>query len=487
MRKILELTEKEFATGIAPGSHVQNRGLWRKAVGITPVQDIFLESETTNLLMPGPSPTDITGSVIVDVPFAWATDVTGASNRFAYLWGNAGHLYKIDLSSDSSPTDVSTGAAVSNPANGLLIMKAVGGTKYVLYFQEGQIGRWDPTAAWSTRTSNWKTGLQSTSWHPTHKFQDRGYYGNGPYVGFVYDNGAADLDTDKTALDFEAEDRVNAISDDGVYLVVGITKNTYTDNLVHAQSRIIFWDTNQSSWQREWPIPDASILSIKQVGGMMEAVTSRGVYRFSFDTPPDPRLPYTTTATVPDGTYPTQYAADILGGALLFGGSERVSSFGKLVPHLPTALHQPFAGFSGAVTMVASSIKTGQAFIGTSTPKLYRITYSNATRLTGVVAESIFIDLQRWYQVAKIVVTFDHQLVSGDVVTIQAQPDPSVSATTFGTASFASHGAIRSKELYKPLEASQLKLLVTFTSGAARIRNIEVWGDPISTPNHTRA
>ncbi len=488
MIKILELTEEHFPTGIGPDANTQNRGLFHKAAGISVFSDPYQQSNTVGMLQAGPAPTDISASVIADAPFAWVSDVSSAISAFMYIWGNAGNLYKLDLSGDNTPTNVSSGATVSNPANGLLIMQAAGGTKYVLYFQQGQIGRWDPTAAWSTRTNNWKTGLQSTSWHPTHKFQDRGYYGNGQYVGFIYDNGSADLDTEKHALDFEATERVNCISDDGVYLVVGVTKNLSSDGLTHGATRIVFWDTNQSSWQREWSIPDATVLSIKRVGGVMEALTSRGLFRFTFDQAPVQPFPYFSSALAMPQNNPTQFAADSWGGALVYGNTGTVSTIGKVLPQLPAAVLTPFTGFNAnyEVTMVAANVKTNTLYVGTTQNKLFRVRPGD-TPATGVAAETIFIDLKRWYQVGRIVVNFHQPLASGDNISMQATPDSSVSFTTFGTASYAAHGAIRVKEFYKSLEARKLKIITNFVTGAAKIRSIEVWGDPIANPSHTRA
>jgi hypothetical protein len=246
---------------------------------------------------------------------------------------------------------------------------------------------------------------------------------------------------------------------------------------------------SSSSWQREWPIPDASILGIRRVGSVMEAITSRGIYAFTFNTPPVPMIPYSPAIT-PDPTYPTQEATDVLQDAVLFGGSDGsagiVSSFGKLVPQAPRAFFHPFAGFgSGTVSMVVSSAKTGDLFVGTTNEKLYRAKWTGAGQ-TGVSAETIFIDLKRWWQVRRIDIEFDGQLTTNDDFSIDVQPDDATSATTWGEATYTSHGAIRLKELYGSLEARKLKLIPTFNGGAVRIRRICVYGDPLTAPTHTR-
>src|SRR6185437_2136406 len=101
MQKILELTEKEFLTSIAPSSQVQDKGLWSSALGIDPVHSHTFGNDSTGLLQAGPAASDLTGSDIVDVPWAWATDVSTTSTEDLYVWGDSGNLYKIPLSSDS--------------------------------------------------------------------------------------------------------------------------------------------------------------------------------------------------------------------------------------------------------------------------------------------------------------------------------------------------------------------------------------------------
>ena len=77
--------------------------LFHRAKGISVVRDPFLESDDVGLLQAGPATTDITGSVIVDVPFAWASNVVGGSTKNLYIWGNAGHMYGIDAFGDPTP------------------------------------------------------------------------------------------------------------------------------------------------------------------------------------------------------------------------------------------------------------------------------------------------------------------------------------------------------------------------------------------------
>jgi hypothetical protein len=485
MQKILGLSGKEFMTGIAPSSQLQDKGLWHTAQGITVFRNPFLGSDDFGVLQAAPLPVDITNGVVDDVPIAWEADVISNSVKKLYVWGSSGQLYVIDISGDNMPTKLNV-SALGTAANGLFMFKHSTGVKKLYYFRQSDLGWYGNILGTpSFNTADYTSGIQTTTWHPTHRVFDRVYFGNGTNVGSVEDNGSGGLTVTASALDLTSEERVNCLSDDGTYLVIGATQNTSTDPLVHGKTRILFWDMAQSSWQREWPIEDASILSIKRNGSFMEAITTRGSFAFTFASPPVPLLPLMNTADMPDVQYPTQFAVDLLGGAVAFGGTGKVSTFGKVAPQLTTALFQPFAGFSGSVTMVAATAKTNDLYAGTSNNKLYRVKLSGAGQ-TGVSAKTIYIDLGRWFQIGRVVLGFDGQLASGDDLSIELQADDATSSTAWGSATYTTNGAIRTKEMYGSLEARKLKLIINFNGGTPRVRTLDVWGDPIATPTHTR-
>lgn len=484
MQKILDLNEKEFLTGIAPSSQVQDKGMWSSALGIDPISALLIGNDATGLLQPGAAPIDITGSVVAGVPFAWDTDVSTTGTEDLYIWDDAGNLYLKPLINDTGISLV--GAMGSGPANGIFVMQHATGGKYIYLFFTGNIGRYGDLHG-SPTIAPYHSGLQSTKDHPIHPLFDRYYFGNGRYIGSAADNGGSDdLVIENEALDFPAQYTVKTLSDDGTYLVAGITTTLSTDTLARGHSKVIFWDTNQDSWQREWMIPDAAILSIQRVGTAMMAVTTRGLFAFTFNSPPEQLLPYLSTDYAPDYGYPTQYAADVMGESIQIGGDSSISTFGKVSPNVPNALLRPYAGFSGFVTMIASSAKTSRTFVGTSNSKMYVVIPGVPPLLTGVSAKTIYIDLARWWQVGLITLEFDGQLASGDDVSVSVEGDDATSSSAFGSATFAANGAIRSKEMYGSKEARKLKLIINFNGGAARIRNIQVWGDPIETPTHTR-
>ena len=150
MKKLFSLGQKELASGLNSGGYYnENGGLWYQAKGLNP----FIKNDNYKNMMAGCSaPTDITGAVIVDNPWAYASRITGSNAGTLYIYGDSGHNYSIDLSGTNNPVDLSH--TVANSANGYAIF-SVAGTDKLYYFQKTQIGTFDFASTW---TDAWKTG-----------------------------------------------------------------------------------------------------------------------------------------------------------------------------------------------------------------------------------------------------------------------------------------------------------------------------------------
>lgn len=494
MRKILELTEKEFLTGISPSAHVQNRGLWADMRNVTVVRDMSVGNDEVGLLQGAPTPS--VNASLADTPFAYARDVN-ASTQLAYFLGTAGHLYEYSFSGVTA-TDKRSGTPITDPANGIFVMKHSTGTKRLYYFQKTQIGQWDMSGSYPTGwTDNYNTtNIESTDWHPPHRLFDRYAFGNGRYLGLIEDDGAGGLTVTPRALDFPADYRVNCVSDDGTYWVAGISTNTSALLSRIGSSKVIFWDGNQSSWSREWEIPDAAILSIKRVGTHMQAVCSRDIYAFSFNDPPQQVLANLQSTMAPSYATPTQYAAAVFGDALLWAtasgsGVGEISSLGKLTTQSPKSYQRPFGGLPTQPILIAPDLQRDSIFVVCSaTNSLYTVPVAGAgVNLTGstAYAKTIYIDLQRWWQIGRVVVNFENRIGASDAtdqIRVSLGDEQDQSLTVFGS---VTGGSIRVKEFYKSLEARKVAIQIEFLGGSPKVRSIELWGDPIELPTHSRA
>ena len=503
MKKIFELGPAQFLSGIASGSQLQNTGLFTRAEGITTVRNPFLESDEVGILQASPAPQDLTGETILDTPIAWTVDPNDSVTGFpvTYLWGDNGYLYSIDQTGDSAPVNINVAESLggmTNGANGLFVMDHSTGVKKVWYFRHEAIGFYGDLNGSPSFNNDEYTGLEETIHHPVHTLFDRRYFGNGRYIGQVEDDGSGGLTVELQALDLQKGMTVTTIHDDGHYLVAGAT--TYPPvqggaigSLAHGTTKVFFWDTNSNSWEREWTVPESAIYAIRRVGSVMYALTGRGLYEFTIDASPRMVLPFLNAADAPSPQFPTHFMADVLGEAIVWANTAgSVSSYGKFIPSLPTAYMKPFAGFgSFDLSLICTSGKTNDVHVATGEDKLYRVHWDGTgDNLTGVDAETIFIDLKRWWQIGRVVVEFDGQLqgVDEDVydrLVVSMLTHSLSSLFLAGQARYDSDGAISIKEIFTSLEARKLSLRIRFSKGAVRIRNIEVWGDPIAAPTHT--
>jgi hypothetical protein len=494
MQKILDLSEKEFLTGISTSSQLQNTGLWSTMQNVTVVGDTSVGNTKLGLLQAVVQPGAPTSAILSDQPLDYAKNITGSDTK-VYFIGSSGHLYEYNIATGTA-TDKRSGTPITNPAAGIFVFKHDTGVTKLYYFQTGQLGQWDLSGAYPTGwTDNYySTNIASTQWHSVHKMFDEVYFANGNYIGKAIDNtGTGGLTITPRALDFPSDHRVNCIDDDGVYLVAGITANTSTGRTNLSRTRVIFWDKNSSSWNREYDIPDPAILSIKRVGSHMEAVCSRGIYAFSFTAPPQLMLGPLGVAQTPAYTVPTQNSAAVLGEALLWaseytGINGAISAYGKLTPQCPRAYLQPWGGLSAIPTIIAPDIEAGLIYLvcnGSNALHLVGTTGISTAYIssTNCYAETIFIDLARWWQVGLVAVEFAEKIASPQQIRISLQPDTGVSATSIGT---VIGGSINTKEFYTSVEARKLRLKVEFLAGVVPIRRIEVWGDPLERPTHTR-
>lgn len=304
MEKLLSLGPTQFTTPESVDEYFPSDGIWSSAS--------FSVEDTKAGVYAQIGSTSIGGVTVVDNPIAGVSRITSSSAAHLYMIGSSGHFYDLDLFNTASISDKRSGTPITNPANGIAIFKPNGGTEYLFYWQQSQIGRWDLVGAYPTGwTDNHFAGLQSTSYHPVHTFAGNVYYGNKDRIGMIYDNsGTAANNTN--VLDFPSDYTVLDLTDDGTYLVATISKNLGGTSL--GDTKVIFWDTVSSSWNKEYKIDDPYVVSLQSESSTIYAVGRNNLYVFNYDTAP--RL-------IKSGTFNA--------GATPYGASESVLRFNNLV------------------------------------------------------------------------------------------------------------------------------------------------------------
>lgn len=472
MKRILSLGRKELTSGLnAGGFYNEHGGLWAIAPGLNP----FINGNGTSGVLAGSSAaTDITSGVVTDNIWAAASRVTGSNAGTIYLYGDGGKVYTIDNSGDNNPVYASK--TVSNPANGFEIYKC-GTTERLYYFQLTQIGTYDFAATW---TDNWTTSLQSTTHHPTHTFLDRLYFGNGYYVGHIYSNAGTPA-ANITALNLPTDYTVTCIADDGQYLVFGATKNKDTSSSpagLYAGTKIVFWDTFSSSWQKEYNLPSASINALKRVGSTVYAFCPEGVYGFNFGAYPVLLRETTNTSNIRFG-YPS--ATDQYGDGVMFGNS--LLTIGKPASYAQRGVYQPFAkSGSSDISFVYNNPRINRLLVGDLGAKLYRYT----TNTNGAPSQTWYtkmLDLSARWKIQQIEMIFAYNaLGASDSITV-AVLDEDFASNSFVIASNANFGAVTRCKLtpsaQKAPELETMALALTITGGTPAIAKINIYGEEV--------
>ena len=463
MQKILELNEKAFLTGVAlsTGSFLSS-GLFYKAKGITAFANYFPENTDVGLLQPstGVLLTDTTSNVVGSM----VERVTGAGTAKVYANDMGGKIYSINPASFAKTVLRDTTS----------ITAAVGASIYngnYLYSQTTQIGSFDFSTTW---TDNYKTGLQNYTNHQQYEFAGIIWIADKDRISKL--NGAT-LTTG--ALSLPSDYRVTCLSDDGRYLVAGITQNL-GDNLYYGKTKVIFWDMTSASWVKEWPIADTNIISLTKDEISNVAFCGRGMYRFSFDSPPE-KLYSFTSYEAPVYGYP-HTSASLYGQMALWGSNDgtygEVWSYGLPFGGYGKPVFCSRYGLPGVIYSIFSNPKIDQIYVGSgSNICLISPIFSGGSNVS---AQTIFFDLGQKYIIEKIVVTFGRELASGDSLNIDVacNPDAGTGTTSdWGTISYAKHGAVQEVSLSGLYKTKLLSLILNFYGGT-KIKRIQVFGEP---------
>lgn len=495
-KPILNLSSKHFLSGIASGAHSDN-GLFFIAEGVTSLASPSGGGSVDNGLLRGGLPyTDYTGSVVVDSITCGVRDYPG-STAYLYMMGGSGHFYQKPFGS-ANPTDLRSGTPITNPSNGLSIFQPNGGTRYLYYWQQSQIGRWDLTGAHPTGwVDNQYTGLQTTNMHPTHKFYNKIFYGNKDRIGSLTDNGAGGVTHTASVLQFPSNYLVTAISDDGTYVVIAITDNTqFTPGF--SDTRIIFWDgANTSYWIREYSLSEVFINSLKRVGTLVIAQGQRGLYEISFNGVRKILSRFTGRSSTSSTDLEGPSIAGVYGTSgyvFAHGGNsglfDNISTIGKMNEDSPNARMTPIISpdSNKSFTFIETQFEFHKIYAATNTPKLYSFNFGDAgTASTSVSAQTVYIPLGEKYEIDRVDVIFGAPLKEGDSMSIQLKTDedtPAYEVTpTELVATYSSDGAIRRKQMRvnKFIADEQLSIVINFVSGAVKIKRIKVYGKPIVT------
>lgn len=493
MQKLLSLGQKQWFSGISPSSQLQSSGLFVTARKINPFVDPFPNSTQTGILQTSSDPVDISGSFGgTDLILAGINRATGGGTGNLYLITAAGNIYDKDLSNDNAPVALRPGSTFTSPANGLDIYQSTDGSKYLYYFRDTKIGRWDFDGPSGTFVDDWDTGLTSnisggtSAYHPTHQFKGSVWFGNENAIGRIYSVSGSGATTATTTFLFPADFRVTCIDDDGDYLIAGITKNK-GENTLASDTRVLFLDpvSLSQTYVKEWTINDFSINSLTKFENGLMAHCGQGIYYFNISSKPSK----IKSLGVPEATrYGFNNSSDNYNETVIWGGgSDFISIYGKLLPEAQRAYLQPFGGLTGSPIYIEANTKTSRIYVGTASPKFYYYVTSTGGGTTTTVPETIYLDFGQEIHLQKIDFLLAEPLAGGDPgdhLTLQIKTDEDNVAQTWATLDYDSNEINPRRKRYETfldggIISNQFKLLLNFTAGNIKIKEINLYGEPI--------
>jgi hypothetical protein len=485
-KPFLTHTTKDFLTGIAPSAHAQSGGLFFKADGITALTEAGKDQSTLNgLLTTGSSATTASGSLSGAVISA-AISPVGTT----YFGTDANHIHYVSVGAGlpfgGALNDAHTAGHTLTP--GMVYFTDSSANEYLLYRQFDQIGRFDTT----TWTDNWQA-TTTDYFGAIHEFQNQIFFGNGPgALGRISSAMAVTL----TALTLPKGFYTTAISDDGTYPILAITRNKTVDPTLLTDTRILFWDgANTSAWLREYAIPDPLIYKLEKTPIGVFAFGVSGIWQVSlggvkkvFNRSPGIYTNASVSASVIHYGNVTSFFSD----SVIWGGSSgsnyAVKALGKLDSAYGNAYSHPFLSTASKnITYLNAQLLKGWVFVGDDTPLLKAYPFSTANSAqTGNTAQTVYFEVPTPMQLKKIRITFGVPLASGDSISAAVYTDESSASVSFGTAAYSATKTTRSYTFNANTPAQvedAFSLLLTFPAGAVRIKKIEYFGDPVDRRN----
>jgi hypothetical protein len=475
MKKLIELNNHTLRTGRTRSKFMPG-GIWDSAQGMNP----YLENDTyRGTIAVTATPTDLTGSVIVDNPIAYTKNERNSTYNL-YMMGDAGHFYSLNTAG-TIVTDLRSGTPISGPANGMAVFKPRAAfSPTLLYATNASIGTWDMSGVYPTGwTDNFYTLATTPTKHrPMHPFFDRVYYGNLNYVGQFADDGTATIAHTAQVLNVDGYETVTALSDDGRYLMIA-TARTVDENYNGASRvRILFWDTNKNSWDWEVSIPNEfSIRGFKRIGDVNYAVGKRGLYAVAFGVAP--KLVYTfdsdETIAFDGSNYGHVQSIAPWGDGVIFG--KLGTAFSSFLPGTDRIVYNPLQGFTGDIGIIIPDYIENKVFVGTRSAKFYsyNMTLAGSTTASFVTR---FIDLEGFYHVQRLDLTLPNGpsgtisiLVSG-TNTLNTTPSIIVNETKYPG---QRHISI---PLNQNITTPHVKISVLLSAGTPAISAMSLWGEP---------
>ncbi len=501
MQRVLSLSAQMLRTGEARSKHDDEGGAFIEAIGLNP----FIGDDAYRfLLATTKAPTQLGSSQITDIPVAYCIRRRPAASggNVMYMLGSAGRFYKITAAGTVTVLRPQTTlTAIASPVGGMATIVDSGSNEYVLIAGFDYLLRWDLDEADDASHWNNSTGLQGAYVHPFHKLFDSVYFGNGPYIARVpldalHNQGGSLSNIDLTAVHvgdaIEGSD-VTALSDDGRYLVAGVSvrmdDTSEATNPNTQEAKIIWYSGVGTNWEWETTLPgERAVRAIVRNALGLFAIGEQTIYQIAFGMTPKLVRTFPAADKILMGANNSPFRIGRVNLSAPFGDSmifgKRGAVFGKRSSLEPVTYSHPLQGHTDDISLLAPDFLKSCVLVGTEDSKLWLYDLTQAGNSANSYPTRWFSLQRRYvpaadYEINYVEIELPEGVGSSDVTTLKIEtPDgASVTLTLSQTTVVAKQRYFAKLSIKPSLRGSKVRFTLTQSAGSPRLGGIHLYGE----------
>ena len=496
-KKIIEISGKDWASGLASQSFYPDNGLFVQATNFDP----FEQYGTFRPTKIGGVSTTLFAGYDVKYFVGWFNG-SDSGKSYAYGFGDSSgvvsiatdSLTAVAASDDSAITDVSAQISGITTIRGAIKFK-----DKMLYAGDSVISSNSIPLASANEVDIVTSGLQAAD-HIMEIAPDRQcYFTNKQYVGRIT-NVAGTSGNNATYLTFEDDVVTRDIDNDGKYLIIaGDTNQTssYLNALARGRARcfVAFWNMKSQDLSQIWEFNDSRIYSIAYVDGEVIVIGADNIYSCSLTSPITPIMPLRGNASLTlNYQYPPTPGSTIKrgNGIVLFTSGNNIYGYGRENPNQKKVFFHLNTTPSG--NSVPALFHDGAKLIGSTDTSIIHTYDTLAARNTSTL-ELAELDFENPYRFNLAKIVMRDNLASGGSVSLQTFTRAGeLTVLKNRTVSFTNDGGIDSYIFYPEQTSSSDEQAYTFedltdmtlSNVASQIRRFEIWATPVNPLQRTK-
>ena len=501
--KILEISDKDWLSGISAQPYIPVGGLFQQSTNFDPFDKIgiYVPSQSESSIGVGVVATDIRWIVSFS-----STAVSGVT--YFHAFGNS-TLYTGRTTQGALPGGGS--GFIENQSSRITNMNSRGAIQFkskIVYFgQTNAIANSLPIPRVSAEVTI-LSNLTDSYAHIPHIGPDRNLYvTNGSKIARVT-SVTGTSGNDASFLSFEEDIATRGIADDGKHLIIVGDSSGFNEpnaGLATGEIRcfVAFWNMKSQDLTRIWEFKDNHVFGVEIVEDDVVVFARNNVYVCSVDSKPRILLLKGGNSNVQESTPEPGSIKKINDHMVIWGGEgysdgdnnkNTIFGYGRVHPSLPKSLftkHTLSVSPSGTKSIFSLFYDGGNTnkIIASYGNSMYIFSGTNQTSTTKIAG----MDFKKPYEFSFAKVVLNKKLSSGQSVDVEIKTDEgdnTVLRNSSGTTNSFSHTNFPGKKshIFYPTPGTQATSTIalfedlsdiTIKNVGAEIRRFELWGKPL--------